>query len=81
MNDKSYVALNTTQINHRYTILDIRCENKALLNRLMDFGFSRNAQIVRLYSSLCKGCSVYKIKGCLIALRDKDASNIFVSKI
>lgn len=81
MNETSVIPLNKTAINQIFSITDIKCNNKYFVNRLSDFGFSKSTHIIRLYSSLCNGCSAYKIKGCVISIRDNDAENILVKKI
>lgn len=80
MHEISNISLNKTDINQIFYITDIKCDNQCFVNRLSDFGFIKNAQIIRMYRSLCNGCSAYKIKGCVIAIRDKDAENILVKK-
>ncbi len=50
----------------------------AFKKRLLDLGFVKGTSITNLYKSPFNDPTCYLVKGCFIALRNKDSKNIVV---
>ena len=61
-------------------IIEIKAEGQQKL-RLFDMGFYAGSIVTPLYECWGGGTKVYEVKQTLIALRKKDAENIFPKKI
>lgn len=54
--------------------------DETMKRRLMDLGAVENSQITCLFTSPGKDPRAYLIKGAVIALREEDASKIYIAK-
>ena len=78
--EKSFLlSLNDTVIRKKYIVTKIN--DSKLKDRLSDFGFICGAIIEPLFFNIFKDSRAYKINETIIAIRNKDASNIFVAEI
>ena len=63
-----------------YCVIEIRVEQMQKL-RLYDMGFYAGSVVTPLYECWGGGTKVYEVKQTLIALRQKDAKNIWVREM
>lgn len=64
----------------QYCIVEIKAEQMQKL-RLYDMGFYTGSIVTPLYECWGGGTKVYEVKQTLIALRQKDAKNIWVREM
>ncbi len=79
MNSFEIITLDRVPIGSKCYVIDISNLDKEKANRMYDFGFVNQAEIIVLFHSMSKNTVAYKIKGSVIALRNDDAKNIKVS--
>lgn len=80
MNKSQVITLDKAEKNVSYKLCGY--ETNCLLDKrkLYNVGIIKGTEITPLYGSMIKGATAYLIKGSVIALRDKDAKNMFVRK-
>ncbi len=78
MKTENIFTLNKAKIGHKYTIVNIDKNENNQIIRMYDLGFIKNSTITPLFDSMFGGCTSYFVKGCVIALREKDAKKIIV---
>ena len=78
MNNK--ISLDKIDYNINYLITDILLDEH-ILQRIYDLGLIENTTIRKLYSSPFNDPSAYLIRGSIIAIRNEDATNIYVRRI
>lgn len=70
-------TLDKIMINKKVKIIDIN-QNSKLKRRFLDLGITPNSYIKCEFESPFKDPRAYLIKGCTIAIRNEDASDIMV---
>ena len=61
-------------------ICDVTHRDSAMRDRLLELGFTSGASVKCLGRSALGGMGAYLIKGGVIALRDRDAEQVFIIK-
>ena len=72
-----YMTLNNLKLNEKAVVKKISCDNK-ITRRLYDLGLLENTLICPIFSSPFGDPRAYEFRGNIIAIRNDDATNIFV---
>ena len=56
----------------------VRCAEGTLSRRLRDLGFTRGAAVECLFAAPGRGMRAYRIRGAVIALRQRDARQVIM---
>ena len=78
MDENSITTLEKAQFDKHYIIQKFRKNNRLNIDKLYNIGITEKADVIPLFGSVFNGTRAYLIKGCVIALRNKDASKILV---
>lgn len=78
MDNSSVILLSDAIKNKSYKICSFKPDTLLDIKKLYNVGLTEDTDIIPLYDSMIKGSVAYLIKGCVVAIRNKDASDIFV---
>ena len=76
---RELLCLNDLKFNENGYVSDINCSDD-VKRRLLDLGLVKNTCIIPILKSPSGGIKAFDIRGSLIAIRNEDASKIFIEK-
>ncbi len=79
MNKGITTTLDKVKLNICCTVKNISKNDNKIYSRLLDFGIVKTTKITPLYKSIFGNTVAYMIRGCVVALRNEDASKIIVT--